>query len=68
MNGSTFTYCLERRVALGDGNEAALEPEHVRQHERGDAQQGVGHDVERDEQAVVPLTIALPAEPARSGR
>ena len=44
----------ERREALSDGNEAALEPDDVREHECRDAEDGVGNDVERDEQAVVP--------------
>src|SRR4029079_7466529 len=44
----------ERREAFRDGNEAALEPDDVREHECGDAEDGVGHDVERDEQAGVP--------------
>ncbi len=45
---------LERRVALRDG-QAALEAQHVGQHEGQRGEHRVGHDVEGDEQPVVSL-------------
>jgi hypothetical protein len=44
---------VEGRIALGDRNEAALEPQHVGEDERRAAEQRIGADVERDEQPVV---------------
>ena len=46
MNGRTFDVLPERRVALGDGDQAGLEAEQVGEQERGHAEQRVGDDVE----------------------
>ena len=43
----------QRRNALGDRNQAGVEPERVGDDERRDAEQRVGEDVEGDEQPVV---------------
>ena len=48
-------------MPFGDRNEAGVEPQRVGDDERGHAEQRVGEDVKRDEQAVVPDHRAAPA-------
>ena len=52
---------LDRRIALRHRDEAALEADAIGEHERPHREQGVGDDVERDEQAVVALYHRRPA-------
>jgi hypothetical protein len=44
---------LDRRMAARDGDQSGLETQQVREEERDHAEDRIGHDVKRDQQAVV---------------
>ncbi len=54
MNGSTLKYCRSGGTPRGIGK-AGVEPQRVGDDERRHAEYGVGQDVNRHEQAVVPI-------------